>query len=143
MIKSFAAIAAGTVLAAIPVAATSLLPSPVSPARYSVAIKVFDGGKLTASPNRTIKAGEPAQFVSGNNREYFQLVATPTAPDRFHLNSNLVQWTPAGLMNDAETLETGVNGKPAIIILGKYDAKSGKLRPLRIEVSINRVTRTG
>ncbi len=134
MIKPVATFLACAALVAIPATATT----PVS-SHYNVTMKVYDGGVLTASPSLITKSGEPAQFVKGEPHQYFQLVATPTAHDRFHLNSNLVQWTPKGLMNDGETLEAVVGGEPSIIVLGKYSSKTGQLHPLRIEVSINKV----
>jgi hypothetical protein len=134
MIKSIAVILTSAAMATMPLSATL----PETP-RYKVTMKLFDGTKLMASPSRIVKNGEHAQFVNGNKHQYFQLVATSTSPDMFHLNSNLVQWTPTGLMNDGEVLDAPVGGKPSIIILGKHDAKSGKLLPMRMEISISRV----
>jgi hypothetical protein len=138
MIKSIAAILTCAAIAAVPLAARV----PETPL-YRVSMKLFDGTKLSASPSLITKRGEQAQFMTGDQLQYFHLVATSSGPNKFHLNSNLVQWTPTGLMKDGEVLEVATDGKPAVIILGKYDAKSGKLLPMRIEVSISPVNKPG
>ena len=134
MFKSCATILAAVTLIALPAKATA--PEQI---RYRVALKMFDGPTLPKASDRITTIGKPAQFVAGDKHEYFQLVATPTAHDRVHIDSSLIQWTPTGLMKDGEILDAIVDAKPSIIILGRYDATSKSLQPMRVEVSITRV----
>lgn len=134
MLKSLTAVLAGITLITLPANATA--PELI---RYRVALKVIDGSAPARTPDRITTTGKPAQFMAGDKHEFFQLVATPTAHDRFHIESSLIQWTPAGLMKDGDMIEAMVGAKPSIIILGRYDAASRSLQPMRIEVSINRV----
>lgn len=134
MLKSFTVVLAGITLIALPAKATA--PEQI---RYRVALKLVDGPALPKAPDRIAVSGKPAQFVAGDAREFFQLVATPTAQDRFQIDSSLIQWTPDGLMKDGEMMEATAGAQPSIIILGRYDAVSKSLQPMRIEVSISRM----
>jgi hypothetical protein len=137
--KSIAALLA---LSALPAVSAVPLPAKpavtVVPARYSVLMTMFEAKGVTTSPRLVARATEPATLRTGNGKQIFEMIVTPTADGLYLVRSNLVQWTPAGLVTSGAVTEAGADGKPRCITLNKRDAKTGKAVPIHVDVVINK-----
>jgi hypothetical protein len=134
---SAAALAA---LAAIPALSAAPLPGkPVAPERYAVTMTIFDAKKIVASPRLIARSNEAATFKTGDGKQIFELVVSPSGGNRFQVQGNLVQWTQTGLISTDANAKLTADGKPRCLTVKKLDAATGKQIPLHIDVTINRV----
>ncbi len=146
MIATFAALAALPALATLPTPvkpiaapqAASALPRAVQ-ARYSVTTTIFDGKAVTKTPRLVSRASEPATLRQGNGRQIFDLIVTPSAQGQFLVRSNLVQWTPSGLVTNDAVVDATADGMIRCLTIMKRDAKTGKSVPMHVDVVIKKV----
>jgi hypothetical protein len=142
----FAALATLPALAALPasvkpVAAPQVAPAlpRVSPARYSVSTTIFDGKATTTAPRLVARTTEPATLRQGNGKQIFDLIVTPGAQGQFLVRSNLVQWTPNGLVTNAAVADATADGMTRCLTIMKRDAKTGKSVPMHVDVVIKKI----
>ncbi len=122
-------------IAAAPISAT-----PETKDMYDVSVTVFEGDRMIMAPRLITRADEPATIMQRTPNQFFQLVARSNGTGQFTVTSNLVQWTPDGLIGDDATLEVATSGKPESFSLQRPNAKTGAKGMLKVDVTITPIS---
>ncbi len=107
---------------------------------FDVSVAVYNGDKMIMAPRLITRADEPATFMQRTPDQFFQLVARPNGKGMFTVTSNLVQWTPDGLIGDDATLEVSTSGNRETFTMQRPNAKTGAKGTLKVDVTITPIS---
>ena len=108
---------------------------------YQVSMRMRTGDAAPVTPRLTARTGAPATFVIANDSYNLRLTATPDANDNVVIASLVSSWTAGGLVNRDQQMSIRANGEPATMLFDVTDPATGATSPVRIEVSVQPVTR--
>jgi hypothetical protein len=108
---------------------------------YEVSMRMTTGTAAAITPVLRARSGAPATFVIANDSYNLRLTATTDANDNVAIASLVSSWTAQGLVNRDQQLSVRANGEPATMLFDVTDPATGASSPVRIEVSVQPVTR--
>ncbi len=108
---------------------------------YQISMRMRTGDAAPTNPRLTARTGAPATFVIANGSYNLRLTATPDANDNVAIASLVSSWTAGGLVNRDQQMSIRANGEPATMLFDVTDPATGATNPVRIEVSVQPVTR--